>query len=280
MLTKNDIKIIRNIKQCLGDVNQVQGIVDATANTWQPTRTAAGKLADTGIGKTAECIVENYIKNNLKNIIYISYDDIRTDNLKKHAPFDGLLCAISKDKLILQSLINKINQQIKDGDTSGKITDELKDELFQNHIYTVEIKSTRTHLTRHYIKGQINIELILNDDFLEYPKHLRENKDGVCDILSYSNYCYKKGFIDGGTNDDLISEVKNMEQQNMRNIYIRVYIDSSQDTGYIVGCIGRKRFIDNCIIKQMFQPKKSEKALYLATSLKNGSNIDDLGKIV
>jgi len=65
----------------------------------------------------------------------------------------------------------------------------------------------------------------------------------------------------------------------MRHIYIRIYINEKEQKAYIIGCISNKTFIQNAIIKKMSQRNKSEQALYIATSLKNGVHIDNMAKL-
>lgn len=89
MITQNDIKIIYNIDKYMP--TNIKTIIDNTAETWQPNRATAEKINDINLGKLAENIISSYIKTNIPQIRYLSYDTFRTDNEKIHAPFDGLL---------------------------------------------------------------------------------------------------------------------------------------------------------------------------------------------
>lgn len=73
--------------------------------------------------------------------------------------------------------------------------------------------------------------------------------------------------------------LKEIEMENMRHIYVRIYIDTEDKIAYIIGIISRGVFMKTMILKKMIQHNRSEKALYLATSLRNGENIDILSKL-
>ena len=275
MLHINDIKIIQKISSLLISDN-VDLLSDNTVETWQKDRTKESKKSDTKNGKLAEDILENYIQKNLENISYVSYDLFRADNFEKHAPFDGLV--FNKDrKSLLSPFIDKINLEIQKNNF-GKISDKLKKELLENHIYIVEVKSTR--VTDRFKKdNNIVLDKFLYDDFLEYPRYLRTDKDDS--IHNWKDYYEFSKKNRGYTCDEnnLLSELKENEIKSMRHIYIRVYIDEKEDTGYVIGCIGHKQFMKNGNLKKMKKFNKSEKALYLASNMKNGSSIDMLNKL-
>jgi hypothetical protein len=66
-------------------------IAKQTQDTWQANRTAEEKHQDTACGKIAEHLVEEYFQSNLTQLQFLSYDEFRKNNYKKHAPFDALV---------------------------------------------------------------------------------------------------------------------------------------------------------------------------------------------
>ena len=89
--------IIYDYNEITADSNDaVSQIVSHTANTWQANRGTAEKGRDTKQGKQAEQAVSLFFSKYHTSVKYISYDDIRTDNFLKHAPFDGVLVDCNK----------------------------------------------------------------------------------------------------------------------------------------------------------------------------------------
>ena len=105
--------VVNNIDKIVYSTNSIKDIVTNTENTWQKDRSFNEKESDSSIGKLAEDIIENYIKENRPDIIYFSYDKFRANNFKKHAPFDGLLFSKEIDKEIVNRFIKKINTNLK-----------------------------------------------------------------------------------------------------------------------------------------------------------------------
>lgn len=265
MITEKDIKKYNYVRE--EDIKIIKEITEHTKNTWQENRNKIEKLEDTKLGKKAENIVEKYIYDNFSELNYLSYDDFREDDFEKHAPFDGLLYKkedVSEE--ILKEIVKKINEDIQNGQY-GRISSETKKFINNNNIKIVEIKSTRINKKRHLNdSGEIELEKILNDDFLTYPKYLRIDKFNSLTEDKYYKYCKKRNK----------SYNPNEELENMADIYIRVYMDDNKKEGYIVGYIDKKTFFDNKTLKKMPKPGKSEKAVYWATNLKNGYPIDEL----
>lgn len=275
LITKENVKIIKNIDRFISD-NNIKTIINNTVETWQPNRNPVMKSNDTKLGKLAEDIVAAYIKSNIANISYLSYDDFRTNNFKKHAPFDGLIFSNNINIEILKSIMIEINQEITN-DEFGKISDSLKSKCLNNNIYLVEIKSTRITNRHKNSVGDVMIETILKDDFLEYPKYLRIDKNNS--INNFKDYI---DFVKQHRNFKCVKEypceedIRLEEKLNMRHIYIRIYIDEDTKIAYIIGCISMKTFANKMILKKMKQHNKSECALYLSTPLKNGVDINNL----
>ena len=271
-MNTNMIKIINIDNTAYNSLNNHNSLIaDNTVNTWQRDRTPEEKKADTDIGKKAEFAVESYIKINLNNIEYIGYDNFRTNNYKKHAPFDGLLFNKKIDKDIIENLKKKINDEITKN-KYGQISDSIKQELYNNKIYTVEIKSTKIG-DRHLSNSKIDLSKILKDDFLTYPKFLRSHKS-IGSIDEYIKYCIYNKYLQCDENEDCFEKIKTIEFQNMQHIYIRVYMDIENNNAYIVGFIESEQFISKLAIKKMKHLNKSEHALYFYYPLKDGKDID------
>ncbi|WNL34475.1 hypothetical protein QT384_10215 [Arcobacter cryaerophilus gv. pseudocryaerophilus] len=272
------IRIVNNINDFVKKDENIETIIQTTQETWQKDRTEQSKKQDTELGKLAENIVEGYIKTNMKDITYLSYDDFRKDEFKKHAPFDGLIYN-KKTTVKIQYVINAINKEVGDNQY-GKISDGLKNKLHQNKIYIVEVKSTRVSEQRHFVANKIDLDKLLEDDFLEYPKYLRVDKfDTMNNMEAYIDFCKKYRSFKCNDNLDCLNKIKNEELSNMRHVYIRVYIDIKNSIGYIIGYITNAEFIKNLNLKKMVQPGKSEKALYLSCSLRNASDLEELNNI-
>lgn len=272
------IRIVKNVNDFVKKDENIETIIQTTQETWQKDRTEQSKKQDTELGKLAENIVEGYIKTNMKDITYLSYDDFRKDEFKKHAPFDGLIYS-KKTTVKIQDFINAINKEVEDNQY-GKISDGLKNKLHQNKIYIVEVKSTRVSEQRHFVANKIDLDKLLEDDFLEYPKYLRVDKfDTMNNMGAYIDFCKKYRSFKCNDNIDCLNKIKNEELSNMRHVYIRVYIDIKNSIGYIIGYITNVEFIKNLNLKKMVQPGKSEKALYLSCSLRNASDLEELNNI-
>ena len=279
MITKTDVKIIKGIDKYISTYSSIKTIIDNTVETWQPNRSTTSKTNDTKLGKLAEGVVSAYIKTTMPHVQYLSYDDFRTNNFKKHAPFDGLLFLDSVPTLVLKNIIDEMNIEITKN-KYGKITDTLKYKSLINHLFITEIKSTRVTNRHKNRDGNVDIDKLLADDFLEYPKYIRVDKDNkINNFQDYIKFLKEnRGFK---CKNELSCEdnIKKIEKANMRHIYIRVYIDEFTNTAYIIGCINMQEFLKNVVLKKMKQYGKSEMAIYLSTSLKNGVNIDFLSNI-
>lgn len=273
MIETKDIVCVDYSDFAIVSDDNVKKIIDHTQNTWQPNRDIQTKKKDTELGKIAEWCVEKYIKENIKNLNLLTYDDFRINNFKKHAPLDCLLFS-EKGKQNIKNITAKINDEVTSS-AYGSITDKLKQECIKNKIYICEIKSTRITQRNKTPSGEINFNTILDDDFLSYPKYLRiDETDSIKDIIDYTNYVNNKF-----NSNNRIDDILNIEFKNMSHIYIRVYVEELHKKAYIIGMISAKSFKDNLVIKHMRQYNKSESALYLATKIRNGVAINLLSKL-
>lgn len=246
-----------------------------TVNTWQSDRSKSAKSSDTNLGKVAESVIENEIEQ-FANVQYLPYDVFRQNNFKKHAPFDGLLCSKEFDKSTLELFLSKINNEISNN-AYGKISEQLKSDLENASIFTVEIKSTRIAARhRQPTATQENIiSNIIKDDFLEYPKYIRIDKVGnITSLDKYFEYVKKEYFA----NDEKfsIADLRLIEKDNMRVFYIRIYVDEEANICYIPGFTTKKKFSKSFNVKHMPQIDKSEKAIYLSLSLSQAEPLEQI----
>lgn len=264
--------------------NTVSKIVAHTANTWQANRGVEEKGRDTKQGKQAEEAVSLFYSKYQSNVKYISYDTIRTDNYSKHAPFDGVLINTKNvtDKTITE-IFAKINQEIEQG-SYGNITPELRTEMHDAGIFTVEIKSTKVNdrkrsavnFSSYNDNTQIKkfLTAICKDDFLTCPHFIRT---GDYDWDSYCLYVQQKiPELCSLTGITLKNAVKEIELANMDDFYIRVYMDEIYKKALILGFISKEDFMSSPYIKKMVLTGKSEDALYLARNLSARKPLEDL----
>lgn len=274
MLKITDIVGI-NYKMYYSADKNIDKIASNTKNTWQENRTYETKKKDTELGKIAEWCVETYIRENFKDLMLLAYDELRTDNFSKHAPFDCLIYQKTQQSKI-NNIVAKINKEITNS-PSGSISDYLKKECLDNHIYICEIKSTRIVAPRlKNDNGEVKFDSILNDDFLTYPKYLRVDTNGnINSLKAYVDFInIKYG------SSKTINKIEQEELCHMSHLYIRVYIDEDTKIGYIISLIDNESFLRQAEIKHMPQKNKSEKALYLATKIINGVSINCISELV
>lgn len=281
--------IIYDYNEITADSNDaVSQIVSHTANTWQANRGTAEKGRDTKQGKQAEQAVSLFFSKYHTSVKYISYDTIRNDNFLKHAPFDGVLVDCNKvSNTTLTEKFAKVNKEIAEG-SYGVITPELRAELYDAGIFTVEIKSTkvndkkRTAASFSSYGETVQIKNLLTaicaDDFLTYP-HFR--RTGDYDWNSYCSYVQRRvPELSSFTGVALQNAVKEIELANMDDFYIRVYMDEIHKKALILGFITKEDFMELPYIKKMILWGKSENALYLAKKLTARKPLEDLISLI
>lgn len=158
------------------DQAEIEQIVTHTHNTWQHDRPIQEIRENTIQGKRAEIVIENILRDNSTSR-FLAYDKMRRDNFNKHAPFDGIIYRNDITTNILQSAIDRINNDVISiaGD-SGTITVETREYLETSGIYTIEIKSSLLQHPRDYRCINGDIEVTRSDDnylrLCEYVKGL------------------------------------------------------------------------------------------------------------
>jgi len=251
----------------LVDENEIDKIVDNTYNTWQSWRSKEEKKSDTRIWKIAEAMFENYLSENFKDIKYWSYDKFRKNNYKKHAPLDWLIINNNINKETLVKYANKIVSEVSNSN-NWKLSIELKKELEDNWIFTVEIKSTRVwprHLRNGNNDEDIIKNIIENDDFIAYPRFKRDAKNIILNNI--------EDYIKISPNIENEAKLRLAEKENMYSFYIRVYINEKDKKWYLMWYINKDFYSENFIFKSMPKYWKSEWARYLWLSLEKWLSI-------
>lgn len=281
--------IIYDYNEITTDSNDaVSQIVSHTANTWQANRGTAEKGRDTKQGKQAEQAVSLFFSKYHTSVKYISYDNIRTDNFLKHAPFDGVLVNCNKvSNTMLAEKFANVNKEIAKG-SYGVISTELRAELYDAGIFTVKIKSTKVNDKKRAAASfssydeAVQIKNLLTaicaDDFLTYPHFSRT---GDYDWNSYCS-CVQRRIpeLSPFTGVALQNAVKEIELANMDDFYIRVYMDEIHNKALILGFITKEDFMVSPYIKKMIHWGKSENALYLAKPLTARKPLEDLISLI
>jgi hypothetical protein len=264
--------IINISSELIHQVDNIDLIVKYTDNTWQKNRNELEKTSDTDQGKRAEEAVQIYLDKE-KDITYIPYDDFRTDNFEKYAPFDGIAFAKETSIKLVTKIIQKINNEISQS-SFGNISPELRSEIYKNGIRCIEIKSTKVNKKKLDEKGNVAFDKILDNHFLTYPLYARS---GNFNIREYVFYAKKKmelhGFLDY---EDLVKKIMLNEKIHSSDIYIHVYMDDSNY--YIIGYITKEVFYELAEMNKLIKPGKSKYALYFIVSLRNGFPIANIRK--
>lgn len=237
-------------------------IATHTANTWQPRRSSAEKTRDTRVGKLAEDALALYLHN--VGIAYRSWDDIRTDGFRQHAPLDGFIARSDAVHILhharFTAAANKAQQQ-----TCFEL--EFVEKCENYGLYGVEVKSTRIRPRHRDRAGRVDVQRILRDDFLQYPE-------------------VRSGHLDNGLRRKLLTPAC-LERIAQRTPFflIRVYIEQlsiSTYRAYLIGYLTRDQFFTSpqLTVKSMPRAGKSERAIYYAVSLQQGMPMDRLQEFV
>lgn len=175
------------------DARVVGQIIDYTAETWQPDRPKKERECNIEQGKIAEEITEQFIRQYYSQELSLkTYDEIRNDDFKKHAPFDFLLWKTGTvniafiEEAIRQDIARTPNKFVKLSNVTRRLCRTLG-------VKIVEVKSTNirndlkveSDFTGDYdnVKSvQKLLETIRRkDDVFCYPKLKRRESDpGYC----------------------------------------------------------------------------------------------------
>ena len=221
------------------DARVVGQIINYTAETWQPDRPKKERECNIEQGKIAEEITERFIRQYYSQELSLkTYDEIRNDDFKKHAPFDFLLWKTGTvniafiEEAIRQDIARTPNKFVKLSNVTRRLCRTLG-------VKIVEVKSTNirndlkveSDFTGDYdnVKSvQKLLETIRRkDDVFCYPKLKRRESDpGYC----LDDYCreVQERFseFDGCKGENLRRRVIAWECENQCcDIFVRVYLD-------------------------------------------------------
>lgn len=275
------------------DARVVGQIIDYTAETWQPDRPKKERECNIEQGKIAEEITEQFIRQYYSQELSLkTYDEIRNDDFKKHAPFDFLLWKTGTvniafiEEAIRQDIARTPNKFVKLSNVTRRLCRTLG-------VKIVEVKSTNirndlkveSDFTGDYdnVKSvQKLLETIQRkDDVFCYPKLKRRESDpGYC----LDDYCreVQERFseFDGCKGENLRRRVIAWECENQCcDIFVRVYLDRPAKKGFVIGWMQKEELLDDTVqFKRMRQKNKSELALYFAKNLGETKGIDCLAQ--
>ncbi len=270
--------------------DEVTNLVGNTANTWQVDREYEEKLRNTKQGKTAELLLETYLSSPLadEQIHFKSYDEIRTDNGKKHAPFDFLMWRNNSADIptVVASVQKDIDSTTNDAVRLSEYTREI---CKNNGVLIAEVKSTKINDKKKKdakFDGDYNdsskvsslLKEIKKDDFLFYPSKKRTANPNYS-LIDYFNYL--KTIVPplkNLSNEELRNAVIQYELENQHcDLNIRIYIDEASKYAFIIGWNKKNEILHMpLILKHMPLKDKSENAIYFTNSLENAHGIDQL----
>lgn len=271
--------------------DDVDKLVDNTANTWQKNRTREEMIHDTLQGKIAEDMFADFIKfyQIQQSILYLSYDDFRHDNFKKHAPIDGILYLVGNSWL--NHGIARINNDVQNN-KFGKISAATRVFLKSKALYTVEVKSSRIP-DRDYNEIDMNefrkehqqeqlIQKLRQRDLFVYPEFTRTLGEKVHNFDEYCKYVRENNNeFSRLSEEELRCKIIDKELETKCDVYTRIFMDlgnTDSVIGYLTGyTIGTDFFIDPRIIN-MSRKNKSENALYYIFPIKSCRNLLDIFK--
>lgn len=255
------------------DARVVGQIINYTAETWQPDRPKKERECNIEQGKIAEEITERFIRQYYSQELSLkTYDEIRNDDFKKHAPFDFLLWKTGTvniafiEEAIRQDIARTPNKFVKLSNVTRRLCRTLG-------VKIVEVKSTNirndlkveSDFTGDYdnVKSvQKLLETIRRkDDVFCYPKLKRRESDpGYC----LDDYCreVQERFseFDGCKGENLRHRVIAWECENQCcDIFVRVYLDRPAKKGFVIGWMQKEELLDDTVqFKRMRQKNKSE----------------------
>lgn len=273
------------------NMEQVEWIVQHTHNTWQADRKINEIRENTIQGKMAEFVVERILSEN-SQARYISYDEIRIDQFKKHAPFDGIIYQVNTPRDVITEAVRRINNDVTLSPlVSGLLTGKTRKYLEDHGIYTIEIKSSllqdprdyRTMLHKHpEVRTEKDYEALCTYirnfyDFFVYPLYCRDNIN-ISNFYQYVKYVqqlHRTNF--SADKRRFLYELMLVEFDHACDLYTRVFFDVLSDELIVPGYVLKGRFYEEPRIRKMPSPK-SENAVYYMYHMRFGMpflNIDE-----
>ena len=124
------------------DARVVGQIMNYTAETWQPDRPKKERECNIEQGKIAEEITERFIRQYYSQELSLkTYDEIRNDDFKKHAPFDFLLWKTGTvniafiEEAIRQDIARTPNKFVKTEQCYKAVMQDIRREDRRSKIY-------------------------------------------------------------------------------------------------------------------------------------------------
>lgn len=289
--------IIFSPKEKFNELDLNQSIItNYTENTWEKNRDKNEISKNTKQGKIIEEFFvdlidyKNSISNNIK-LEYITYDQIRLDEFKKHAPFDGLL--FKQGNSYIKEVIDKINEYIS-VNKYGKLNSSIINFCTKHKVYLIEIKSSKipdkiySEAKKNYIKHLNNttfqkdiIRSLKKLDLFKYPVFTRNNGSIIHDTRGYlqwvkDNISFMKGKSD--------KEILDYEINESLNLYTRIFIDDKKTDknngkpifiGYFLGYVLGYEFYHPLTIMN-FPSNKSKDAIYATYPISKSRKFESL----
>jgi hypothetical protein len=266
--------------------SEVQTISQNTSNTWQTDREQGEIVSNTVQGKVVEDMFDDYINHLQKEstITYVSYDNFRKDNYRKHAPIDGLL--FQEGNSYIEAAKEGITKDVFTSEF-GKLSPTTRTALREWSIFTVEIKSSQ--IPNHVYSSLSNFnklstqERLINElrklDFFVYPTYTRNKGSRIHNFEEYVNYIESEQiYAKGWAREKLVAHLLEVERNNSANICTRIFVDYlSTDSfiGYFLGYALGRDFFDNPTIMNM-PGKKSGNAVYFSHKIAPCASMGEL----
>ena len=289
-----EIKLFNHIVEAYyGDIHLdnsvIERITDNTVETWQPDRDIIERDNNTEQGKIAEEIVEKFIRQFFNNRLSLkSYDEIRNDEYKKHAPFDYLIW--EKNITDISQIEKSIQNDIKNTPNHFvRVSDHTRRLCKNMNVKIVEVKSTKIRDALKRSSGfngnyddenevlKLVNEIKRRDDVFCYPAFKRSDASEDYSIDDYCQYVKcRDASLDGLKGEELRRRVIDLEAVHQcSDIFVRVYLDPKAKRGIVIGWMQREKLLDyNVSFKKMVQKNKSERALYFAKNLSEVQGLD------
>nr|WP_314739407.1 hypothetical protein [uncultured Haemophilus sp.] len=289
--------IIFSPKEKFNELDLNQSIItNHTENTWEKNRDKNEISKNTKQGKIIEEFFadlidyKNSISNNIK-LEYITYDQIRQDEFKKHAPFDGLL--FKQGNPYIKEVIDKINEYISTN-KYGKLNSNIINFCAKHKVYLIEIKSSKipdkiyNEAKKNYIKHLNNTTFqrdVINSlkklDLFKYPVFTRNNGSIIHDTKDYLQWVKDNIYFMKGKND---KEILDYEINESLNLYTRIFIDDKKIDknngkpifiGYFLGYVLGYEFYHPLTIMN-FPSNKSKDAIYATYPISKSRKFESL----
>lgn len=208
------------------DARVVGQIIDYTAETWQPDRPKKERECNIEQGKIAEEITERFIRQYYSQELSLkTYDEIRNDDFKKHAPFDFLLWKTGTvniafiEEAIRQDIARTPNKFVKLSNVTRRLCRTLG-------VKIVEVKSTN-------IRNDLKVESDFTGDYdnVKSVQKLLETIRRKDDVFCYPKL--KRRESDPGyCLDDYCREVQESYLDSVKVIYIDPPYNTGNDFIY------------------------------------------------